>query len=61
VANTPSQAVDEIVRCRGTHFDPKFADALHAISERVGPDGLPRLIDPIEPWKDTEAPQVASV
>ena len=60
VAKTPSEAVAEIVRCRGTHFDPTFADALSTISERVGPAGLPRLIDPVEPWKDTQAPQVTS-
>jgi putative two-component system response regulator len=60
-AKTPAEAVAEITRCRGTHFDPMVADALRGISERVGPDSLPRLIDPVDPWKDTGAPEVRVV
>ncbi|MDX1493189.1 MAG: response regulator [Longimicrobiales bacterium] len=49
----PEEAVAEIVRCRGTHFDPQVSDAVKAICDRVGPAALPRLVDPVDPWKDT--------
>ena len=50
---TPKQAIDEIVRCRGSHFDPAVADALEAIAQRVGPAQLPELVDPVDPWRDS--------
>ncbi|MEQ9400456.1 MAG: diguanylate cyclase [Longimicrobiales bacterium] len=48
-----SEAVDIIRTDRGTHFDPDAVDAFMAICERVGPDGLHRLADPVEPLRDT--------
>jgi len=56
VSRSPADAVAEIIRCRGTHFDPDVADALASISSRVGADSLPRLIDPVAPGEDIDAP-----
>ena len=57
-AKSPQAAIDEILRCSGSHFDPDVARAVAAISDRVGPDALPALVDPIDPWSDTGAPDV---
>jgi putative two-component system response regulator len=46
-------AVEEIIRCADSHFDPKVVEAFQAIIRRVGLDGLHELSDPIEPLRDT--------
>ena len=49
----PEAAHAEILRCSGSHFDPRVVRAFDRISRRVGPRGLPRLADPIDPFSDT--------
>jgi putative two-component system response regulator len=56
-AGTAEDALAEIVRCRGTHFDPDVVDAFRSIYERVGAEQLPALADPIDPLRDTTRAQ----
>lgn len=52
-ASTAAEAVAVIRSGRGTHFAPDAVDAFLAICDRVGPDGLHELVDPLEPLRDT--------
>jgi len=52
----PPEAVAEIARCRGTHYDPDVVDAFLAIVERVGVDDVFALADPLDPSRDTMGP-----
>lgn len=58
-ARTPAEAVDELVRCSGTHFDPEVIMAFQAICHRVGIDNLHDVADPIDPFRDTTGPDEA--
>ena len=58
-ARSPTEAVEELVRCSGTHFDPEVIMAFQAICERVGIDKLHDVADPIDPWRDTTGPDEA--
>jgi putative two-component system response regulator len=48
----PAMALAEVVRCSGTQFDPAVVAALQALSDREGSD-IFRLLDPIDPLRDT--------
>jgi putative two-component system response regulator len=52
-ALSPGAAVAEIVRCRGTHYDPGVVDAFLSIRDRVGQGELHGLGDPLDPLRDT--------
>jgi putative two-component system response regulator len=56
----PRDAVAEIVRCRGTHYDPDTVDAFLAIVERVGVEDVFGLADPLDPLRDTMGPTALS-
>ena len=58
-ARTPDEAVEELVRCSGTQFDPEVIMAFQAICDRVGIDKLHDLADPIDPFRDTTGPDEA--
>ena len=46
------EAVAEVVRCSGTHYDPAVVDALKALSAR-GTSEIFRVSDPLDPLRDT--------
>lgn len=56
----PRAALAEIVRCRGRHYDPDIVDAFVAIVDRVGPDDVFGLADPLDPSRDTMGPTALS-
>lgn len=58
-ARTPAEAVEELVRSSGTHFDPEVIMAFQAICDRVGIDNLHDVADPIDPFRDTTGPDEA--
>ena len=41
-----------IVESSGLHFDPDVGEALKVIYDRVGPDQILNLADPIDPMRD---------
>lgn len=60
-ATPPAEAVEEILRCRETMYDPDVVDAFQRICRRVGADDLPALMDPIDPNRDIiSAPRAAN-
>jgi len=56
----PRDAVAEIARCRGRHYDPDVVDAFLAIVDRVGVDNVVGLADPLDPLRDTMGPTALS-
>ncbi len=56
----PDEAVAEIVRCRGRHYDPDVVDAFVSIADRVGANNIYGLADPLDPLRDTKGPTVLS-
>jgi len=52
-ALAPERAVQEILRCSGTHFDPRVVGAFEAVLARVGPDWLFAPVDPADASRDT--------
>jgi len=46
------KALQIVVQDRGVHFDPDVVEALTVIYDRVGPDQILRLADPIDPMRD---------
>jgi putative two-component system response regulator len=59
-ALAPADAVAEIIRCRGKHYDPDVVDAFAKISERVGLENIHGLADPLDPLRDTMGPTALS-
>ncbi len=51
-AASTKEALTEILRCGGSHFDPDVVDAFRSICDRVGHAQLPALVDPIDPLRD---------
>ncbi|HSW27850.1 MAG TPA: HD domain-containing phosphohydrolase [Longimicrobiales bacterium] len=51
-----ADALAEIRRCGGTHYDPDVVAALDAVTERVGLDRVHELSAPLDPMRDTAAP-----
>jgi len=45
-------ALAEIRRCAGGHFDPRVVEAFEAICQRVGPQHFTSLSDPVDPHSD---------
>jgi putative two-component system response regulator len=52
-ARSSADALEEIVRCRASHFDPAIVDALKAIVDRVGLDRIQDLASPLDATQDT--------
>jgi len=52
------EAVAEMARSSGSHFDPILVEAFMTIYDRVGPADILALADPIHPLSDTEAPRL---
>jgi putative two-component system response regulator len=59
-ALTPKEALAEILRCRGKHYDPDVVDAFAKITERVGMENIHGLADPLDPLRDTMGPTALS-
>jgi putative two-component system response regulator len=48
----PEEAIAEMRRCRGTHYDPAVVEALDAVRERVGVKHIHELAAPLDPLRD---------
>lgn len=49
----PTEALEELRRCRGAQYDPDVVDALDAIGTRVGVAHLQEVAAPLSPGEDT--------
>lgn len=51
-AMPPNEAMAELNRCSGSHFDPTVVRAFEAMYAREGIDGIHAMADPIHPLAD---------